>query len=109
MTRNQWQEVTDNPYSKKFLVYIYEHGRIMKSELQQFTNSQTLIQTVDFLEELGLIECIKLRAPKRRTDIVLTPKGERAARRFIELVEDLPEDDHIPSPPPEQRVSTKEE
>ncbi len=111
MSRNEWEKVTDCPYSAKILILIYNKGHIKKSDLQEYLpgGPQTHKQALLFLEKTGYIIIEEIRVPKISSKIYLTSKGIRTAKRFIEIEEDPPEDDHIPSSSPEQRVSTKEE
>lgn len=107
MSRNEWQEVTDNPYSAKVLLYILKNNKIKRSELNKFANGQTMIKTIEFLESLGLIKITTVEIPRKIGYLTLTEKGERTAKRFDQILKDEPlEEENYKTP---EKIHVKEQ
>lgn len=91
MSRNEWVTVTDCPYAARILTQIYKKHVMKRSDFHNLGNGQTIKQALIFLETNGYLTIVDIRIPHITSEIRLTEKGERTARRFIDILEDRPE------------------
>lgn len=99
MSRNEWIKITDCPYSAAILIKLYHSGTLKRSDLNINGNAQTIKTALTFLEDLGYLTIRDIKIPRKTSEVNLTEKGERAARRFIALEDDTPEEDMITEHP----------
>ena len=82
MTAKIWNEISDCPNSGKFLIYILENDKVMKSEFRPIANSGMTTKTLDFLKNRGLVEIEEIFKPYHTYWITLTDKGYNVALKY---------------------------
>ena len=104
MVKKKRIQIYDDGYAGAFLIYIFDRKKIMKSELREIASPSTLTDTIDFLEERGLIEIEEQRAPRTTLWITLTDEGERIARLYKAIRDGAPTEDNFRTPADSVRI-----
>ena len=99
MTTNDWIELSDCPYTGKFLIKLLNENRLMKNDFSSIVKNNTMIsKTLDFLKSHGLVDIQEVFKPYHTYWITLTDKGYMIALKYkaIKEIEDgiIPESEN---------------
>lgn len=86
MSRNQWIDIQDCPYSGKILIFIDDKKQITIGELQQFVNSYTAREIIELFKKHNLVIIEEKEKPRRTINIKLTEKGIKITNFYRKIL-----------------------